>query len=285
MTGGHSQGEPGWARVRDGRELFFQRRSGPAGVPTVVFEGGLAASRSYWATVQGELAAWAPSVVYDRSGLGRSPADGRPRRLTRLAQDLGEVLDHLGQGPFVLVGHSWGGPIVRVAAAAEPGRIAGLVLVDPTDESCDLLFTPSIRRAEKVGQVGSAALARLGLLGVAFRGLLASLPADAAADMRAEGFTVAAMRTRAAELASVEQDLRSLRENTPELGEIPVTVISAGKTSAGMNARVRALADASHEYRASRSSRGRHVHAGLSGHMVPETEPGLIADEIRRLLS
>lgn len=283
MTGGHSQGEPGWVRLGDGRELFYQRRSGPDGVPTVVFEGGLAASRSYWATVQGELSA--PSVVYDRSGLGRSAADGRPRRLTRLAQDLGELLDHLGQGPFVLVGHSWGGPVVRIAAAADPARVAGLVLVDPTDESCDLLFTPAIRRAEKIGQVGSAVLARAGLLHRTFRGLLASLPADAATDMRAEAFTVAAMRTRAAELASVAQDLRSLRENTPELGGVPVTVISAGRTSAGMNARVRALADASHEYRAGRSVRGRHVRATRSGHMVLETEPGLIADEIRRLLS
>ena len=74
------------------------------------------------------------AVVYDRSGLGRSPADPKSRTLHRLASDL---LDHLGHGPFVLVAHSWGGPIVRVAAAASPGRVAGLVLVDQTDEGCD----------------------------------------------------------------------------------------------------------------------------------------------------
>ncbi|MFE0026169.1 alpha/beta fold hydrolase [Amycolatopsis sp. NPDC059021] len=282
----HSQGTAGTAPTRDGRELFFMRLPGPpdARVPTVVFEGGLAASRSYWAPVQAAVAEWAPAVVYDRSGLGRSAPDPRPRPVGRLAADLGELLDHLGPGPFVLAGHSWGGPIVRLAAGARPGRIAGLVLVDPSDESCDLLFRPALRRAEKIGQVVSSTLARAGLLGFAYRGLLAALPEDARRDMRAEGFTVGTLRTRAAELASVVPDLLALRENPPELPGIPVTVISGALTSPGMGGRVRDAATASHEYRATRSARGRHVHARESGHMVPATEPGLIAAEIRRLV-
>jgi pimeloyl-ACP methyl ester carboxylesterase len=318
----HNQGVAGWAKTPDGRELFFQRRPGrPAGadVPTVVFEGGLAAGRSYWATVQAEVAKWTTSVVYDRSGLGRSAADsgprplgrlaaglgprllarlardlgprplarlaaGRgPRPLARLAADLGALLDHLGPGPYLLVGHSWGGPIVRIAAAARPDRIAGLVLVDPTDEACELLFRPSTRRAERAGQVIGSVLARAGLLAAAHRGLLASLPPDASADMRAEGFTPAAMRTRAAELASVAADLTALRARPVDLPGMPLTVISAGRPSAGMNRRVRAEADASHAHRAGLSRQGRHVHALRSGHMIQATEPDLIAAEIRRL--
>ncbi|MGQ4732549.1 alpha/beta fold hydrolase [Streptomyces sp. Ju416(a)] len=289
----HSQGEAGRARTRDGRELYYQWLPGPVGPdgarPTVVFEGGLAAGRSYWAGAQAALADVAPTVVYDRSGLGRSPAApaGASRRLHALAEDLGDLLDHLDRvgpgGPFLLVGHSWGGPLVRLAAAAQPARVAGLVLVDPTDESCDLLFQPAMRRAERIGQVVTVALARLGLLGRAYRSLTATLPPDAAADMRAEGYTVAMTRTRGRELEDAAGDLRALLENPPGLAGLPVTVVSAGRVSPGMPKSVRERATASHAYRARQSPHGRHVVLPEADHMVLTTSAAELAEEIRRL--
>ncbi|WP_432007482.1 alpha/beta fold hydrolase [Streptomyces parvus] len=290
----HSQGEAGRARTRDGRELYYQWLPGPAGPdgarPTVVFEGGLAAGRSYWAGAQAALADVAPTVVYDRSGLGRSPAApaGASRRLHALAEDLGDLLDHLDRvgpgGPFLLVGHSWGGPLVRLAAAAQPARVAGLVLVDPTDESCDLLFQPAMRRAERIGQVVTVALARLGLLGRAYRSLTATLPPDAAADMRAEGYTVAMTRTRGRELEDAAGDLRALLENPPGLAGLPVTVVSAGRVSPGMPKSVRERATASHAYRARQSPHGRHVVLPEADHMVLTTSAAELAEEVRRLV-
>ncbi|MFD4128940.1 alpha/beta fold hydrolase [Streptomyces globisporus] len=289
----HSQGEADRARTRDGRELYYQWLPGPVrpdrARPTVVFEGGLAAGRSYWAGAQPALADVAPTVVYDRSGLGRSPAApaGVSRRLHTLAEDLGDLLDHLERvgpgGPFLLVGHSWGGPLVRLAAAAQPARVAGLVLVDPTDESCDLLFQPAMRRAERIGQVATVALARLGLLGRAYRSLTATLPPDAAADMRAEGYTVAMTRTRGRELEDAAGDLRALLENPPGLAGLPVTVVSAGRVSPGMPKSVRDRATASHAYRARRSPHGRHVVLPEADHMVLTTSAAELAEEIRRL--
>ncbi|MFI2117607.1 alpha/beta fold hydrolase [Streptomyces rubiginosohelvolus] len=289
----HSQGEAGRARTRDGRELYYRWLPGPAGPdrarPTVVFEGGVAAGRSYWAGAQAALADVAPTVVYDRSGLGRSPAApaGASRRLHALAEDLGDLLDHLDRvgpgGPFLLVGHSWGGPLVRLAAAAQPARVAGLVLVDPTDESCELLFRPALRRAERIGQVVTVALARLGLLGRAYRSLTAALPPDAAADMRAEGYTVAMTRTRGRELEDAAGDLRALLENPPGLAGLPVTVVSAGRVSPGMPKSVRERATASHAYRARQSPHGRHVVLPEADHMVLTTSAAELAEEIRRL--
>ncbi|WP_329222073.1 alpha/beta fold hydrolase [Streptomyces microflavus] len=290
VTRAHSQGEPGIARTRDGRELYYQRLTGPAGaetVPTVVFEGGLAAGRSYWAPVQAALTDVAPTVVYDRSGLGRSPAApaGVSRRLHTLAEDLGDLLDHLGpEGPYVLVGHSWGGPLVRLAAAARPARVAGLVLVDPSDEACDLLFQPSMRRAERVGQLATVLMARLGLLGRAYRSLTAALPPDAAADMRAEGYTVAMTRTRGRELEDAAGDLRALLENPPGLAGLPVTVVSAGRTSVGMPESVRERATVSHAFRARQSPHGRHVVLPEADHMVLTTSAAELAEEVRRLV-
>ncbi|MFF2023900.1 alpha/beta fold hydrolase [Streptomyces sp. NPDC058171] len=285
-TAGHTQGVVGRARTRDGRTLYYQRRTArpPGAAATVVFEGGLAASRSYWALVQEELADDADTVVYDRSGLGRSPRARAPRTLERLARDLGDLLDHLGPGPFVLAGHSWGGPVVRVAAAAAPGRIAGVVLVDATDEACEPLFDPASRALERAAQRKSAELARTGQLGPAFRPLTDALPPDAGADMRREGFTPRAMRTRGAELAAVTDGLRSLLERPPQLGDVPVTVVSAALETPGMAPELRAALDAAHAHRAAESRRGRHVYALRSGHMVPVGEPRIIAEEIRRLL-
>ncbi|MET7402474.1 alpha/beta fold hydrolase, partial [Dactylosporangium sp. NPDC005572] len=58
----------------------------------------------------------------------------RPRTPARLADDLGALLGSL-TGPFVLVGHSWGGPIVRLLASRNAAPVKGLVLVDPSDEN------------------------------------------------------------------------------------------------------------------------------------------------------
>lgn len=76
---GHTQGEPESGPTRDGRRLYAMRLAGPEspGLPTVVFEAGSGATRSSWALVQPGVAAFAPAVVYDRSGLGRSPVAGR----------------------------------------------------------------------------------------------------------------------------------------------------------------------------------------------------------------
>jgi pimeloyl-ACP methyl ester carboxylesterase len=197
------------ARTRDGRELFVE--SSGSGTPVVVFEAGMGGSRCSWGAVTPAVAPRTTAVVYDRSGLGRSPHDPAPRVLSRLVDDLVDVLDHLGDGPFVLVGHSWGGPIVRCAAAEVPDRVAGLVLVDQTDEGCDLFFAKAAERQVRLAGPLMPAMARLGLLRLAVRRLAAQLPEPAARAMRAEDGTVAAARTQQSEMAASLDDLRRLR--------------------------------------------------------------------------
>ena len=131
----------------------------------------------------GPTSAWIPTpdgrpstVVYDCSGLGRSPRDHGGRGLARLVDDLGTVLDHLGAGPFVLVGHSWGGPIVRGAAADRPERIAGLVLVDQTDEGCELFSTRANVWTARVARTIAPMAARLSVFRLAAKRLAAACP-------------------------------------------------------------------------------------------------------------
>ncbi|MGY6652164.1 alpha/beta fold hydrolase [Amycolatopsis sp. TRM77291] len=281
----HTQGAVEWVVTRDGRRLHAMVHPGPEGFtgPAVVFEAGAAAARSSWAAVQPEVARHARAIVYDRSGLGRSAPDPGGRTLRRMADDLNDVLDHFGQGQYVLAGHSAGGPIVRQAAARRPERIAGLVLVDPTDEAADVLFGRVFRTGERVVLRLGAVLARLGLLKFLFRGLLKGIPDDVRRDLEREAFTVGTVSTQREQARTFLDELALWRQDPPVLGNIPVTVVSGGLGGSGFSAAMRAQANASHAHRVALSPGGRHVIAERSGHYIPVTEPGVIGREILRL--
>ncbi|MEV6986008.1 alpha/beta hydrolase [Sphaerisporangium sp. NPDC051017] len=101
--------------------------------PLVLLESGLGNTAGTWVTVQRHLSSTCRTISYDRAGLGGSdPADG-PRSLDQMATDIVALLDALGvDEPVVLVGHSWGGPLVRLFAERWPLRARALMLVDPT---------------------------------------------------------------------------------------------------------------------------------------------------------
>jgi len=101
------------------------------GSPTVVLESGIAASSVSWTAVQSALSKHTTVCSYDRAGFGWSEPDSRSRIPSQLADELHELLTRAGlPPPFVLVGHSFGGLIVRAFAARYPQETAGLVLVD-----------------------------------------------------------------------------------------------------------------------------------------------------------
>jgi pimeloyl-ACP methyl ester carboxylesterase len=106
-----------------------------AGTPTVVFElGASGGNLAYW-RVQNAVAKQARTVVYERAGLGRSTPGEEPRSAEVIARELHELLEVTGQPPpYVLVGHSYGGLLVRVFARLYPDETSGLVLVDPATE-------------------------------------------------------------------------------------------------------------------------------------------------------
>lgn len=270
-----------WATTRDGRRLHVERHG--TGSPVVVFEAGMGASRNEWGAVVPAVAERTTTVAYDRSGLGRSPRDPQPRPLARLVSDAVDVLDHLGDGPFVLVGHSWGGPIVRSVAAQVPDRVAGLVLVDQSDEGCELFFSKGNERQVRFSTRLMPLAARLGFVRMGVSRLARSLPEPAASAMRAEDGTVDAMRAMQAEMIGSIDDLRRLRDDPPEQPDVPVSVISGMQLTRLERGRRPELI-AAHRARAAALPQGRHVAAERSGHYVPFTEPELVAAEILRIV-
>ena len=109
------------------------------GSPTVVLEAGASAFAIDWTLVQRELERTNRVCSYDRAGMGWSDvADGTKRRSDAL--DLHTLLSTAGErAPYVLVGASRGGLLVRAYVADYPNDVVGLVLVDPASE--DRLWT------------------------------------------------------------------------------------------------------------------------------------------------
>jgi pimeloyl-ACP methyl ester carboxylesterase len=113
-----------------GDKRFHVNRSGH-GMPIVVLESGLAASSVSWTKVQPAVSTFAHVMSYDRAGFGWSDRRRNPRRPVILAKELHELLEAAKLSPpYILVGHSFGGLIVRAFIQQYPQEVSGLVLVD-----------------------------------------------------------------------------------------------------------------------------------------------------------
>jgi pimeloyl-ACP methyl ester carboxylesterase len=102
------------------------------GSPTVVFESDLDQYGTLsWDSVQGEIGKFARACSYDRAGIMWSEPGPRPRDGETIAEELAAVLDADGEdGPYVLVGHAFGGAYARIFAGQNPDAVCGMVLVD-----------------------------------------------------------------------------------------------------------------------------------------------------------
>jgi pimeloyl-ACP methyl ester carboxylesterase len=106
------------------------------GAPTVILETSGMAPLECWARVQPRVSRFARVVSYDHAGYWGSEAGPKPRDARQVARELHAALRSARIAPpYVLVGYSFGGPFVRVFADLYPAEVAGLVLVDPSQEA------------------------------------------------------------------------------------------------------------------------------------------------------
>ena len=124
---------------------LVEMASAGSGRYTIIFESGFGTGLSAWRKVAPELAGTARVAAYSRAGHGKSEARPEPRTI---AQNTNELEQLIAAGklapPFILVGHSYGALLVRSFAARHPGQVAGMVLVDPSDER----FNPALRQLD-----------------------------------------------------------------------------------------------------------------------------------------
>jgi pimeloyl-ACP methyl ester carboxylesterase len=122
---------PGRFITIDGQTFHW---SGRGSGPTVVLGSGIASSSLAWTTIEPAISKGAYVVSYDRAGLGWSSAAIRERTLENVVHELHGLLERVGvPKPFVLVGHSYGGLIIRRFAVEFTDEVLGLVLVDPVN--------------------------------------------------------------------------------------------------------------------------------------------------------
>ena len=286
MIGRGLLGEDRLIAAADGRTL--RAMVAGEGDDLLVLEAGLGLSGLSWGPVHRAIAPQARVVAYERAGFGASTPDLHARRdLARLADDLLTVVDAIPHRRLVLVGHSWGGPIVRTAAAARlvrGGQVDGLVLVDQSDEhAADLYTSRTMRAADALQRALMVPLARLRLLAPLVRAQAAGLPAPLLDAVVASSSSPDAARAMVAELAPVADELQRLHDHPLELGDLGVTVIS-GQLHGRLDRAVRARLVQAHHDTADHHPGGRFVGAPDSGHLIPITEPELIAAEALALL-
>jgi pimeloyl-ACP methyl ester carboxylesterase len=121
--------------------------TGEAGAPTVVMDSGLGGTVLDWQLVQPEVAKFARVCTYDRGGMGWSDPGAQPRTSRQITKELQTLLSDAGvRGPYVLVGHSFGGTNMQVYASRYPDEVAGMVLVDSALEDEEaVILTKSLQ--------------------------------------------------------------------------------------------------------------------------------------------
>jgi pimeloyl-ACP methyl ester carboxylesterase len=124
-----------------------------AKTPTVVLESGSGDFSFDWSLVQPSVARFTRVCSYDRSGNAWSDLGPRPRTMKQVVYELHTALMKAGiKGPYVLVGQSIGGLLVRTFASQYTKELAGMVLVDSTHEDTQLNMNGKIQRMRELSQ-------------------------------------------------------------------------------------------------------------------------------------
>ena len=276
-------------------------------MPTVVFDAALGASSLSWLLVHPHIAGVTRACAYDRAGFGSSDAGPLPRTAGRIADELHAALQRAAvPGPYLLVGHSFGGFVMRLLAARHPEKIAGLLLIepahpeewaDPSPEKRSLIDRGTIlcrygATAARFGLARAVAvLVGIGALGPARKivrlvsrgglrrddeAILApvwKLPPEVRPRLKDAWTQPKFFEALGSQIASIcESASEVAREADQAYGELPLAVITNANAS-----RERMRLDG---VLARSSAQGRHVIVENSGHWVPLDAPQEVIDTI-----
>jgi pimeloyl-ACP methyl ester carboxylesterase len=263
--------------------VFIQ---GDARGPSVVIEQGIGSPSIVWWPIQSAIARFARVFSYDRAGFLWSDAATGERSLDDRVADLHAVLQQARvPPPYVLMGHSMGGLLIRRFARLHPESVAGMILVDSPDESVIFRETvmPFYRQGVNMQRVLAVA-ARFGLLRLIGRYVpMLMLPEDEL------GYALCVTPRHAAAAAD---DMRCLlnavegarKADAPgSFGDRPLVLLRHGIPFPAMAAVMEEGWAESQQRLAQLSTNSEILVAEKSSHLIYVDEPQLVVDAVRRV--
>lgn len=279
-----------------GRRIQLDCRG--SGSPTVVFEAGLDLGGSMsWYGVHDSIAKTTRACAYSRAGIMWSDPVPGPQSGKGIAHDLHAALDKGGEHPpYVLVGHSLGGPYTMIFTKYFGGEVAGLVFVDashPDQVARRKDLTPWTLGAATKSLRLPARLSRLGLVRK-FSAADSAPPEPAYAVRATAAYTSTSL---AANLKEVDAFNATLAEagTFRQLGDRPLFVLTAGKPVAEADRVSMKMTEAQaaewdarwvqmHNEEASWSSRSQHQLVPDSGHYIQFEKPAVVISAVRAVV-
>jgi pimeloyl-ACP methyl ester carboxylesterase len=293
-----------WVTIGNGAKLYLLELG--AGEPTVLFEAGIGATHLNWCHIQESIAEAARTASYDRCGLGWSSRCRTARTPGNIAAELHQMVEGAGlKPPFILVGHSFGGLVMRRYALLYPGEVAGVVLIDPMRSEQWPPFDPSKQSQIDLGRrlirfaipVASSGFARLmvallfcrashvsdqivAAAGAHKRHVLTRIKTEVRKMPRKVWPAVAAHWSRPGFYAGIRShiiaipDTATEMEAVPPIREIPVTVLTPSNTTPLSQQHLARIGDCA-----------RQVFARNSEHWIHLDEPDLVIDSIRAMVA
>jgi 3-oxoadipate enol-lactonase len=148
--------QDGRSPARDSTVIAYSLLDGGQGSPRIALVHSLAMERSFWQPVVEQLAGTASVLMLDCRGHGTSGKPAGPYTVELFADDLADLLDHVGWDSAVVAGASMGGCVALAFAAHYPQRTTGLGLIDTT--ACYDAMSAWLDRGDKAKREGLASL-------------------------------------------------------------------------------------------------------------------------------
>jgi pimeloyl-ACP methyl ester carboxylesterase len=282
--------------IGDGRRLQLDCRG--AGSPTVILEAGLDDLGSLsWASVHDSLALNTRVCAYSRAGIMWSDPAPRAFDATRSMHDLHAALVAAGEAaPWVMVGHSLGGPYARLFTSAYPNEVRGIVLVDATHPRQMPRLAEALGKAPlpppallSVGKLVVPMLARVGVMRLVPDGADPTWPERVR--QASAAYYPSSLSALLAELGAIEMTLAKT-DSAIALGNRPLTVLtaidspdSATAAQTGLTqeqaARKRAAWKTLQEDEATWSSDSRHELVHGTAHHIQLDRPDVVIRAVR----
>lgn len=254
-----------------------------SGSPTVLIDSGIGGFSLEWHTVQNEIAKYNRVCAYDRAGYGFSETGPMPRTTDKISSELHTLIQKSGeQGPFLMVGHSFGGYNIRYFARQYPELVAGFVLVDASHpgQFDTLEFKRSSFKPKPITKNN-----------IKIRKIRPVIAANFPQPVKQQAFMLMqspkSKSTFLNEMDYMEVSAHKLNAQVHERFNFPITVITRGKRVWPKNQLGDQRESRWFQLQAeltSISTQARQVFAMNSGHVVHIDEPMLVASEIMTTL-